>query len=134
MSQGQVQPPKAPTGMAYGAHQESIAAQQAVPLPQAAPTPGPAGATPPPSPAGPGRMAAALDAAAAHPAPAGLLAMSSTRPQEPVTAGLTSGPGPGPERLVTSRAKISSIYERLAYTTGDPDIAILAQMARGYNT
>lgn len=131
MQGASTQPAAAPTGMAYGAHAESVAAQRAVPLPAASPV-----APQPPAP-GPGGgavnpFAAALQAAEAHPSPAGSFAMPSLRPDEPVTSGLPSGPGSGPEALAISQPGIASAFERLAYSTGDPDMAVLAQIAGGY--
>lgn len=114
--------------MAYGAHKESIQAQQAVPLPQAAPTPAAAPAAPPAGGGGGDALAAALAMAP----PSGGLLGPSQRPGEPVTAGLPSGAGPGPERLAIAKPSIASAFERIAYVTGDPDAALLAQIARGY--
>jgi hypothetical protein len=97
------QPVQAPTGMAYGAHAESVAAQNALPLPQApppgaAPTGGPAtgGGPPPGSPFG-----AAVDAASAMqpPDPTQILSAPTARPGEPLTHGMPFGPGGGPEVL-----------------------------------
>ncbi len=131
-----VQPPAAPTGMAYGAHAETVAAQRDVPI-----AGGPAPAAPPPAggpgpsggpPAGADRLAMALAAAQAMPSPEASLAAPTMRPGEPVTAGLPSGAGAGPEVLATSTPGIAQAFERIAYVTGDPDMAVLAQVARGY--
>jgi len=67
------QPAQAPTGMPYGEHQQSIQSQQAVPLPNAAPS------------ATPGQF--------------GPLDQPTGRPNEPVTTGLPLGAGAGPEAL-----------------------------------
>lgn len=94
------QPAVAPTGMAYGAHNDAIAAQNAMPLPQA-PPPG----TPPPSgPPGSGGGAppgfgGAIDAASAMQPPSQLLSDPTARPGEPLTHGMPFGPGAGPEAL-----------------------------------
>lgn len=89
------QAPKAPTGLPYGQHQQLVDAQRQVPLPGPTPQPPPA--------AGPGSGAPMMDAAQAalglRPPPAGGLLRGTDRPDEPVTAGLPTGPGPGPEVL-----------------------------------
>lgn len=76
------QAPRAAPSKRYGEAQASLDAQKAVPLPQAS-APGPAG---PPPPAGP------------LPGDLGFTAPSS-RPAEPITAGLPIGAGPGPSAL-----------------------------------
>jgi hypothetical protein len=128
------QAPAAPTGMGYGAHKETIQAQQAIPLPAAPPPAGapPAPGGPAPGPGGNDRLAQALALAKAMPAPNGGLAGPTSRPNEPVTSGLPSGPGAGPEALAIAQPSVGKVFERLAYATGDPDMAILAQIAHGY--
>lgn len=75
--------PAAPTGLPYGEHKQLADAQRAVPA-GPAPTPG----VPPPG------------AAQAAAQPGSLPWMHpSGRPNEPVQAGLASGPGAGPEAL-----------------------------------
>lgn len=83
----------APTGQAYGARAEQIAAQRAIPIARPATDTLPTG----PSAAGP----AAPPTAAAGPAPMAPIPLDadSTRPNEPVTAGVPVGAGPGPEVL-----------------------------------
>lgn len=84
LQQGPRVAPQAPTGLPYGEHQQLIAAQQAVPIG-------------PPPPAAPGAPA---QAPGAGPAPGFAHVMAPTQnPDEPVTAGIPSGPGPGPEVL-----------------------------------
>lgn len=89
------QAPTAAPGQTYGVAAEQLRAQQQVPLPKQVPpsAPAPAGSAPagPPPPAG----------AAPSILPGGLgpLTAPSDRPNEPLTAGLASGPGPGPEAL-----------------------------------
>lgn len=78
------QKPTAAPGQAYGQAGAQIAAQQAVPLPAAPPVPSPAGG-------GGGPMAA--------PPPLPDLYRQTERPNEPVTHGLATGPGPGAEAL-----------------------------------
>src|SRR5213078_1555218 len=77
-------PITAPTGLPYGEHKALIDTQQQVPIQTPAPTP--TGLLPPPEPQAP-------------PAPITPLSAPTTRPQEPITAGLPTGPGPGPEAL-----------------------------------
>ena len=80
-----------PTGLAYGEAQKLQQAQAAVQLGQATPQAPPAGPQ--------DRMAQAIQAAKSMPAPEGSLLAPSARPNEPLTAGLSVGPGPGPEAL-----------------------------------
>lgn len=76
------QPVRVATGQAYGAAGQQRAAQQAIPLPQA-----PASGAPMPQ--GSGVM----------PGDLGPITAPSTRPGEPLTHGLPTGPGGGPEVL-----------------------------------
>lgn len=102
--------------MQYGAHQASIAAQQAMPLPQ---TQSASAAPPvPASPGGGGALAQALAQAQAMAPPQGGLLAPSNRPSEPVTAGLPIGPGPGPEALggmanmnASGLAELRAVYQ-----------------------
>ena len=83
-----VQPPRAPTGLPQGEHQALVQSQQQQPMADAQ-----------------GRLSAAI--AAANPqdpnsAPMGAgdaLLQPTARPDEPVTAGLPMGAGPGPEAM-----------------------------------
>ncbi len=76
--------PKNFTGQPYGAAQQQQQAQAAAPAGPPQGAPGPAAALgPPPVPAG----------------SLGAFNRASERPGEPITAGLPSGPGPGPEAL-----------------------------------
>lgn len=75
------QPVTVASGQPYGARQEQVAAQQAVPLPAAPPVP-----ASPPGPA-PGSF--------------GAFDRPTENPNEPLTAGMAMGPGPGPEVLRT---------------------------------
>lgn len=90
----------------YGDGVAQAAAQQAIPVPTASPTHPPASA---PGQAPPPQMA---------PPDPGLLTQPTTRPNEPVTAGLPIGPGPGPASLAT----------------GHPDDQVLANLYRAYQT
>lgn len=86
------QPPLVGPSQAYGQRQAALESQQAAPLPKAgaAPMAGPATPAGPAAPGGGGL--------AGIPAGPGLLDPSS-RPDEPIHAGLSSGPGGGPEML-----------------------------------
>lgn len=70
------------------------------------------------------RLVAALEAAAGTRfSPVGLGA-PTTRPNEPVTAGLAVGPGPGP----APRRGLAQTLRQVAQRSGDPDIAYLASL------
>ena len=61
----------------------------------------------------------------------GLLEQPSERPNEPITAGLTRGPGPGPEALqVRSGSPTLQTLENLYQATGDDIFLRLAQGIR----
>lgn len=77
------QPVQVAAGQAYGERQAQEQAQRAVPLPAAPPV-----QVSPPSPA-----------PAALPGSFGDFARPTERPNEPLTAGLPVGPGPGPEAM-----------------------------------
>ena len=132
------QAPSVAPGQDYGDRQDQVRQQQDLPLPDMhSPTPGgapsPGAASPPGAPGG-GGMAAALAAAQAMPPP--------DRPpwadgpvDEPITAGLPSGPGPGPEALRARygggrRFPVAEMYQRLAALSGDPYWGELAQSAQ----
>lgn len=95
---GMPQPADAPTGMAYGDRKAALDAQSAVPLAGGAPTaaPSPAGGTAPPAEASPQSLLAAAQGYNFQ--PVGLVGPTE-RPGEPVTSGLATGPGAGPEAL-----------------------------------
>jgi hypothetical protein len=62
---------------------------------------------------------------------AGLLTRPTGRPNEPITAGLSSGPGPGPEAMqVRMGSPVGEAWRKLSATTGDPFFAELARKAR----
>lgn len=90
--QGAQLPVDAPRGLPYGDRAKLISAQRAVPMGSpGVPTPqmggAPGGGVPGGAPPIPGQVV-----------PGGLLGPTQ-RPNEPVTAGLPTGPGPGPEVL-----------------------------------
>lgn len=138
-------PAQAPTGGAYGSHAPLIAAQQAIPLPgpgaPVGPPPqgGPPGAGPPmpggsaPASGGPQELMAALQAAQNHAAPNVGLGGPTQRPDEPVTAGIPLGPGPGPEALglpPQGAGSMADLLQRMADQTGVSTLASLAERAR----
>ena len=57
------------------------------------------------------------------------LLSGTQEPDTPVTAGLSTGPGPGPSALRRNTAPIARFYEQLAADTGDPKWRRLAQRA-----
>lgn len=77
------------------------------------------------------RYQATLAAAQQMAGRAGILTSPTRRPQEPVTAGLPVGPGPGPEVLGVQRGNPTGIMLRqLAAATGDVYLRELADRAR----
>lgn len=95
------------TGQQYGQRKAQVDAQKAVPV------------APPPTSNVPGAASAAAPAPQG-PAPGTLgdLLGPSVRPDEPLTAGLPMGPGPGPQGLRMS--------------AGDPDIDLLREIYRAH--
>lgn len=89
------QAPKAATGQGYGQAGAQLAAQAQMPLPAAPPAP---------TPTGPGAGGYAL---ASH---TPTLTDPTTRPDEPVEAGMPFGPGPGPD---AAPAPMSDVEARL---------------------
>jgi hypothetical protein len=128
------QPIQTATGGPYGQATQLADAQRAVPLPAApgipAPSPGgPSAATP-----AAGGWQQILDMLAAHPPPAvAPLSGPSMRPGEPSTAGMSSGPGPGPEILAGRGAPVkpSQWFRTLYEQTGDPVFKEQAEKAYG---
>jgi hypothetical protein len=55
----------------------------------------------------------------------------SNRPHEPVTAGLTSGAGPGPEVLTggAPNGTLAQTISSIAQQTGNQDLLVLAKQA-----
>lgn len=125
------QPVGAVAGQMYGMGEEQMALQRAMPAPQvggppAAPAGGPsappAGAAPP---AGPQPDVRALAAALAN--RGNLFTQPTKRPGEPVTAGLSRGPGPGPEALGQRMGSPAGAFLRtISARTGNPEFADLA--------
>lgn len=111
-------PVVAPGSVEYGERQRIEAAVQELPMASDA-----------------DRFRGAVGAAASiAPPPSGGLFRPTERPAEPVTAGLSVGPGRGPEALVGARElrqpTVAEIMGRIADMTGDLTHQILAERAR----
>lgn len=119
------QPARAPTGMGYGEHQASIEAQRSLPLARVVPPAGTNGPTAPPDPAQ--RLAAAVEAAKRM-RPPSPLSGPTRRPNEPITAGMASGPGPGPE-VLRNGDRVARTFRMLAELTGDATFSQLYEQA-----
>lgn len=131
------------TGMPYGMRQELEQMQRAVPLqnPGAihSPTP-PSGVTPPQAtPGPPGDLSQAIQDAQSMPATGpGLLKAPTQAPGEPLTAGLPTGPGPGPEALpqwagsvpTTQTAATATLGRLASMPNASKDIQVLANFAK----
>lgn len=141
-----------PTGLPYGEAGALQGAQQAIPL-QAAPVPGAGGGAIPPPQAptnGPTPVAGApgqlgggtvappqggmslqdvLAAASAMAPPGGTMSGPTQRPNEPVTAGLTSGPGPGPEILGIGQPGPGGLAQTLQAAADASGSGLLATLA-----
>lgn len=119
-------PLNAPTHLPYGDRQKLIQAQQAVPM-APAPVPGPSVAGPSPT-GGPGPLPT--------PGNRGPLLRPTERPNEPVTAGLPTGPGPGPEALgplsrPTGGSTVAGLLQTLASApNATPEVRALAGYAQ----
>lgn len=139
-------------GQMYGAGVEQMQMQRSMPSPnlRSAPSPGPSagsGGSPvarvpsePPQPvlqpqppvSEAERFQRAVDAASQLRGQVGVLRRSTDRPDEPVTAGLATGPGPGPTMLQMRQANpTAETLRRLSAVTGDRYFAELARRA-GY--
>lgn len=112
------QPVAVPTGLPYGERQQLEQAQQGAPLPQTGPPPQ--------------GMDPAVLAAMQHDFQPVGLAAPSDRPYEPVTHGLASGPGGGPEVLPQPGPTTTDTLRKLAMSTGDPDIQNMVNRLQQY--
>ena len=133
------QPIDAVAGQMYGKGVEQQQLQETVPAPQVtnpavgsppqpAPTTTPAPAPSPYQPA-PGPVDA-MAAAAEMRNNVGLLNAPTQRPGEPVTTGLPSGLGAGPEALgMVTRSPLGETMRNLSNALGDPVFADLANRA-----
>jgi hypothetical protein len=132
-------PARVATNQTYGRAQAQLQAQRQIPMappptlipPAGGPTGGPPslpGATSPPAP--PAGVPAPLPPAPnLVPGGAGPLERATERPNEPVTAGASLGPGPGPESMAGPTVNLAGILGRAAQTTGSSVLAALAQRA-----
>lgn len=141
------QPPQAPNAQAYGMRGDQMAAQRAMPLPQSAPPPlskdiptGPPAGPPGAPPAAP---PAAAPPAQINPEDPTLLALAqqfdpgitplgapTEFPNEPITAGLSTGPGPGPEifQNPARNQRAAQVLRMLAFSSGDSNFGDMADM------
>lgn len=108
------QPVTAAPNQAYGERGAQEQAQQEMPLPDAQA----------------GMMQQAMGAAQAHDFQPVNLGAPTARPGEPITAGLSSGPGPGPEAFKPRYSQASEILQRLSELTGDNTSGQLAELLR----
>lgn len=131
-------------GQQYGKGVEQVALQNAMPAPQAPsvasplPQQGPSAGVPVPAggavpPTAPSAAPAPTDPTAAFAAlrdRVGLLGQPTNRPDEPITAGLARGPGPGPEVLnMRQGSPLGTTLRNLASQLGDPYFAQIADRA-----
>lgn len=119
--------PDSVPGVRYGEGVEHQQLAQTLPPADAraaSPTAGaPAPAPAPAMPMSPGDVMAGL-----QDAPLGMLT-STQRPKEPITAGLATGPGPGPSALRKGTTPLARTLANLAERTGNEQYAILARKA-----
>lgn len=121
------QPADAPTGLPYGERQATIDSQRQLPM-AAAPGLPTGGGAPPQAPQDPAqRLQMAVEAARRMRPPAPLTGPSQ-RPGEPLTAGMATGPGPGPEVLRTGD-RVARTLRLLAETTGEALFSELYEQA-----
>lgn len=129
MSGADAQNIKSVPGQRYGEGKEQQALQQAMPAPDLASPEFSAG--PPTFPGMPPAAPTAIDPMAVqgflNQTKPNLLGMTG-RPDEPVTAGLASGPGPGPE-VMRNTAPIRRYLDQLTADTGNPKWRRLAERA-----
>lgn len=72
----------------------------------------------------------ALASAQAAPPPGAPLNAPTARPNEPIQAGLSSGPGPGPEVFQKWGSRTSDLMQRYAELTDDPTARQMAELFR----
>jgi hypothetical protein len=103
------QPVTVASGQAYGERAEQVAAQRAIPLARAE------GFQPAPSGGGGGGGGAPSGSSMTGPLPGQVVPLDapSQRPDEPVTAGMAMGAGPGPEVLGPLAGMRDSVADEL---------------------
>ena len=116
-------------GAPYGAETAARDSARAIPIPQVGGPPGGAASAGGAPPAGPGGdpLAAALAAMSRAPSTPPLYG-ESQRPDEPLTAGMSMGAGPGPE-VLRNGGRATRTYRQLAQITGNPAFSRLAELA-----
>lgn len=119
-------------GQTYGANVAQMQLQQAMPTPdvQAAMAPGAADQAAPVAPAAAPAPPVDLQALARGLAGRTGALLAPSDPSIPVTAGISSGPGPGREALSgQAGSAVGSTLRRLSATLGDPSWAEIARKA-----
>lgn len=120
------QPVRTATGQPYGEAGAQAAAQRAFPLPQPPDSPPVGGG------AGVERIPGTMTPAVAQgytPPSFGLSTTPSSRPNEPQTAGIASGPGPGPDPFARGAFSGAALLAALAAARNDPELRALADLA-----
>ena len=114
-------------GVRYGEGKDLAAMREAAPIPNNR-----AGSPSPPAPQQPGLPAEATSQPSSPMPKPGLLTAPTIRPNEPLTAGLRSGPGAGPEGLQVAPAEspLGKFLRDLSAQTGR---TVFAEMARRSN-
>ena len=128
ISGANAQPAVSDPEQVYGRGQELVEMQRNMPTPASRPL----SAAPVAAPVAvaPKDPAALLAAAGALREQTGLLTASTLRPNEPVTAGLSRGPGAGSSQLGAQMGSpTGNMLRRLSDLTGDPYLASLADRA-----
>lgn len=116
-------------GQRYGEGVEQQAMQQAMPAPELAGAPAAVPAAPGGDMQRPGADPAMIQQFLAQHKPS--LLGQTGRPDEPVSAGLRGGPGPGPEALgmQVGMTPLARTLQRLSVDTGNPMFSRLAERA-----
>lgn len=128
---------KSVAGQRYGEGTQQAALQRVMPAPNVvgpSATPAPAAApaaTPAPAQQAPMTDAELMQIASQMKGQAGLLTAPTNRPNEPLTAGLPSGPGPGPEAMMMRQGSpTAKVLRDISRATGDSYLADLAARSR----
>ena len=107
------------TGQTYGDAKQQEMLQETMPAPKVGAAQVAAAAGEATTPSEPPAPRPPVDIAAAIRGAGGLLSQPDDRPTTPVTDGLSSGPGRGPEAL-TRNTQMGNTLRRLALQTNDP--------------